>query len=190
MTYAHSVPAKWLSGATYYCSHHLLHPTGPPSWRPTPTSLLLLHLSKETKWEKDMSYRHNNGNKQSTERKGDVKKKRWKDSEGENKLDTVKSLAMSCWTVHSAAAKFGSRLLSVFIFRACSLPWIRWIIRYVNWEQERKREGWSIGSMNNNTCHTHSTTAPSHNNRIHKEFTINMLQSACSLQLCSCAVSA
>lgn len=54
----HSVPAKRLSGTSYYCSHHLLHPTGPPSWRPAPTSLLLLHLSKETKIEKDMSYRH------------------------------------------------------------------------------------------------------------------------------------
>lgn len=53
------VPAKWLSGATYYCSHHLLHPTGPPSWWPAPTSLLLLHLSKGTKteraiWVRDM----------------------------------------------------------------------------------------------------------------------------------------
>lgn len=46
------VPAKWLSGATYYRSHHLLHPAGPPSWRPAPTSLLLLHLSKGTKRER------------------------------------------------------------------------------------------------------------------------------------------
>lgn len=45
---ATSVPAQRFSGAAYYCSHHLLHPTGPPSWRPAPASLLLLHLSEET----------------------------------------------------------------------------------------------------------------------------------------------
>lgn len=59
LTLAHSVPAERLPGASYYRSHHLLHPTGPPSWRPAPTSLLLLHLSKATKTEKDMSHRHN-----------------------------------------------------------------------------------------------------------------------------------
>ena len=53
------LPAERLSGTSYYCSHHLLHPTGPPSWRPAPTSLFFLHLSEETKREKPMRPRHN-----------------------------------------------------------------------------------------------------------------------------------
>lgn len=53
-----SIPAKRLSGATYYGPHHLLHPAGPPSWRPAPTSLLLLHLSDDIKGVKGMVYRH------------------------------------------------------------------------------------------------------------------------------------
>lgn len=66
------VPAKWLSGATYYRSHHLLHPAGPPSWRPAPTSLLLLHLSKGTKRERE-GYESGTWSKQATQ------KESWKD---------------------------------------------------------------------------------------------------------------
>lgn len=78
-----SVPAKRLSGASYYCSHHLLHPAGSPGRRPAPTSLLLLHLSKESKKEK--SIRGHDPNQLNTKRKEDFRE----DLETEDKIESA-----------------------------------------------------------------------------------------------------